>query len=154
MYFRRLLSLFHSSFLGRIIKKKWCFGKKFRKFKILKMITWISKLFFFSHTPSHKVRFQLRDTFFHCLSLFSEFFFQSNPHSEDPFLVLGNSRFHKRFFIYGLLFFSRARQYSIDTRTSLSRFFYNMRIAEIHYSKKHRFHTQPPKQNLYLFRTL
>ena len=129
------------------LKENWCFGKKFCKFEILKMITWISKLFF-------SLRFQFRDTFFHCFSLFSEFFFQSNPHSEDPFLVLGNSRFHKRFFIYGLLFFSRARQYSIDTRTSLSRFFYNMRIAEIHYSKKHRFHTQPPKQNLYLFRTL
>ena len=57
-------------------------------------------IFFLSHT--HKFRFQLRDTFFHCLGPFSEFSFLSNPHSQDPFLILGNTRFHNRF-IYGLL---------------------------------------------------
>ena len=41
----------------------------------------------FSLTLIHKFCFQVRDTFFYCLSL-SGFFFQSNPHSEDPFLII------------------------------------------------------------------
>ena len=67
----------------------------------LKTITWILKLlFFFSHTHTHKFHFQLGDTVFHYLSPFSGFSFQSNPHSEDPFLMLGNTRFHNRFYVW------------------------------------------------------
>ena len=55
--------------------------------------------FHFSHTHTHKFRFQLRDIFLHCLSPFSGFYFQLNPHSENPFLILGNTRFHIQFYI-------------------------------------------------------
>ena len=68
-------------------------------------------IFFLSHI--HKFRFQHKDTFFECLSPFSGFSLQSNPHSEDPFLILGNTRFHNRFY-NGLLLLSRAPQDSID----------------------------------------
>ena len=54
--------------------------------------------FFFSH--AQKLHFRLTDTFFHCLSPFSEFSFQSNPNNKDPFLILGNTRFHYRLYIW------------------------------------------------------
>ena len=63
--------------------------------KIIKLL-----FFFLSHTHTYKFRFQLRDTFFHCLSPCSGFSFQSNPHSEDLFLILGNTGFHNRFCIW------------------------------------------------------
>ena len=57
-------------------------------------------IFFLSPThDTHKFHFQLRDTFFHWLSPFSEFFFETNPYSKDPFLILGNTRFHSRFYV-------------------------------------------------------
>ena len=57
--------------------------------------------FFLSPTHNtHKFRCQLRDTFFHCLSPLSEFSFQSNPHRGDPFLILRNTRFHNRYYIW------------------------------------------------------
>ena len=54
---------------------------------------------FFSLTYTHEFRFQLRDTFFHCLKPFSGVSFQSDPRSQDPFLILGNTRFHNQFYI-------------------------------------------------------
>ena len=56
--------------------------------------------FSLSHTHTHKFRFRLTDTFFHCLSPFSEFPFQSNPQIEDPFLILGSTRFQYRLCIW------------------------------------------------------
>ena len=53
-----------------------------------------------SHTQTHKFRFQLMDTFFHCLSSFLGFYSQSNPHSVDIFLILRNTSFHNRFYIW------------------------------------------------------
>ena len=54
---------------------------------------------FFSLTHTHKFRFQVRATFFHCLIPFSGFSFQSNPHSEDPSLILENLKLRNRFYM-------------------------------------------------------
>ena len=37
---------------------------------------------------------------FQLVSPFSGFSFQSNPHSEDPFLILGKTGFHNRLYIW------------------------------------------------------
>ena len=76
-------------------------------------------VFFLSHTHTHKFLFQLKDTFSHCLSPFSGFCFQSNPHSEDP-LETQSSIIDS---IYGLLPLSRAPHDRIDTPVYLSRLF-------------------------------
>ena len=57
------------------------------------------------------------DTFFHCLSSFSEFSRQSNPHSEDLFLILGNT-VSTIDSIYGLLLLSSEPQDRTDTTVS------------------------------------
>ena len=92
------------------VKEKWCFSKKFCKFKIL--FEWEICLHFFytlkwlnefqncfllwHHT---QIPLSAQGCFFHCLSL-SGFSFISNPHSENVFLILGNTRFHSRFYIW------------------------------------------------------
>ena len=114
IYFRRLLSLFPSLFLGRFLK----YRKKdvlVRSSAILKSFvngrfTFLIYLqilhefqicyFFLSHTQTQIFHFQLMDTFFHCLSHFSGFSFQSDPHSENPPLIFGNTRFHNQFYIW------------------------------------------------------
>ena len=64
-------------------------------------------LFFFfflslslTHTQMHNFHFQFMDTFSHCLSHFPRFFYQLNPHSEDLFPILRNTRFHDQFYIW------------------------------------------------------
>ena len=127
---------------------KSCLKGRFTFFVYLKMITWISKLFFFFLSPTHnkhKFRFHLKDTFFHCHSPFSGFSFQSNPHSEDPFWFL-ETQGSTIDSIYQLLLLSRAPQDSIDTAVFLQVvyfFFCNIRTAETSYIKKDIFHTQP-----------
>ena len=66
------------------------------------MFAIISKLLIFSpsNTQINKFRFQLMDTFFHCLSTFSGFSSHSNPHSKGLFLILRITRFHNRFYIW------------------------------------------------------
>ena len=126
----------------------------FTFFIYLKMITWILKLLSFSVTHTHKFGFQLRDTPFHCLNLFSGFSFQSNPHREDPFLILGNTRFHNWFHIWIVTSFkSNTRLHRYNSYCIVYFFFCNIRTAKISYNKKDIFHTQPPKQNLDLFCT-
>ena len=78
---------------------------------------------FFSHTHTHKFHFQLGDTVFHYLSPFSGFSFQSNPHSEDPFLMLGNTRFHNRFYVWIVTFLkstTRKHGYSSFSKSFIS----------------------------------
>ena len=87
------------------IKEKGCFRKKICKFKILFeweiYISYIplndyvdfKTVIFFSLTHIHI------NTLFHCLSPFSGFSFQSNQHSEDLFLILGNTQDHCFYFI-------------------------------------------------------
>ena len=92
-----------------------------RRFKFLiyiKMITVISKLllFFFSHTQIHRFRFQLMDNFFHCLSTFSGYFSQSNPHSEYLFAMLRNTRFHNRFYIWIVTSLKSTKRYHRHNR--------------------------------------
>ena len=107
----------------------------------LKMITVISKLLFFSfsHTHAdkqiHKFRFQLMDTFFHCLSFFLGFSSQSNPH-------LGN--FHSWFYIWIVLLL-RAPPDNIDTTVSklLICSSVYIRTAKMSYSKKDIFQLAP-----------
>ena len=59
------------------------------------------KIFFFlSHTYT-QISFSAQEYFFfHYLSPFLGFSFQSNPHNEDPFLILGNTSFHYRLYIW------------------------------------------------------
>ena len=71
----------------------------------LKMITVIAKLklfIFFSlpHTEILKFCFQLMDTFFHCLNPFLGFSSQSNTHIKYLFLILRNTRFQTRFYMW------------------------------------------------------
>ena len=66
--------------------------------------------FWFWQTWSDKFRFQLRYTFFHCLSPFSGFSFQSNPHIPFWFLETQGSTVDS---IYGLLLLSRAYYFYI-----------------------------------------
>ena len=114
------------------LKKKVCFSKKFCNLKsflnrfrfliYLKMITVISNLLFlFSHTQIHKFHFKLMDTIFDCFSHFSGFSSQSNSHSEDLFLILRNTGFYSRFYIW-IVTSLKSTKVSIDT-TVLSRLF-------------------------------
>ena len=76
----------------------------------LKMITWISKLLFYFSPPHviHRNSTFISGILFSIASaLFSGFSFQSNPHNVDPFLILGNSRFHNRFYIWIVSYFSQ-----------------------------------------------
>ena len=97
--FVHILPTFPSPFLGRSLKQR----KSIRSSANLKsflngrftFLTYLKNCCFFlshTHTHTHKFCFQLRDTSFHCISPFSGFPFQSNPHSEDPFLILGNKK--------------------------------------------------------------
>ena len=82
------------------------------------------------------------DTFFYSLSPFSGFCSQSNPHSEDPFLIFKNTSFHNRL---GMLLFSKAPQDSIGTTVSklfISSSVY-IRTAKMTYSKNDLFHLAP-----------
>ena len=94
---------FSSQFLGRILKEKGHFGWTFCTFKILLNRRFKFPIyfkndnnnfravpFFFSHidTKIQKFRIQLMDIFFHCLSPFSGFSFQSNRGCKDHFLSL------------------------------------------------------------------
>ena len=105
------------------------------------MITVTSKLFFFL---THKYTNSAFRSWilFSLPQPFSGFLFQSNPHTEDLFLILRNTRFHNRF--YELLLLSRAPQDSIDT-TVLSCLFLlcNIRTTKISYSKKYIFQSAP-----------
>ena len=88
------------------VKEKVCFGKTFCTFTFLIRLKddysdiKAVNCFFSSHTQIHKFRFQLIDTFFHYLSPFSGFSSQSNPHNEDLFLILRNTKFHNQFYIW------------------------------------------------------
>ena len=106
--------------------------------------------FFLSHTYT-QMSFPAQGYFFSLPQSFFRICFKSNSHSQDPFLILGNTRFHYRLY-NGLLLFSRAPQDSINAKVFLIRrfLFCNTGIGEIICSKKDIFHTQPPKQNLYL----
>ena len=77
------------------------------------------------------------DSFFHCLSSFSGVCFQSNPHRNELFLIIRNTRLHISS-IYGLLHFSRTAQDSIDA-TDFKSFNFSsvhIRTSELSYSKK------------------
>ena len=95
------------------VKKKGCMVRSsvlFHFFCALKMTTVVSKLLFFSvsHTQTHKFRFQLMNTFFHCLS-------SSTASGSLPDSTI--------YCTYGLLLLSRAPQDSIDTQQTASRLF-------------------------------
>ena len=108
------------------------------------MITVISK-FFFSLYHTHlntQFCFQFMDTFFYCLSPFSEFSSKSNPHSEDLFLIL-RTQGSTIDSIYELLILSRAPQDSIDTTVSKSFISSSVckRTTKITYNKKDIFYS-------------
>ena len=123
-------------FQGGSLKEKACFGRKFRKFKILfaweiyifiylKMITWISKLLFFLspphiiHTNSAFISWLL---FSITSALFQDFLSNQTHRVKIPFWFLEThgSTINS---IYELLLLSRAPQDIIDTTVSLSRLF-------------------------------
>ena len=97
------------------VKEKGRFSWKFCNFKILFELEKISFFvclkddysnfkadnFFFS--PAHantQILLSAYGYFYRCLKPFSGFSSQSNPHSKDLFLILRNTRFHNRFYMW------------------------------------------------------
>ena len=161
IYLRRLLSLFHSPILKTVskVKEKGYFGRKFCKFKILfereiyilvylKMITWISKLLFFSlththththiHTHTHtQIPLSAQEYFFPLSQPFFRIFFPIKP---TQWRSLSDSWKHKvpQGILYMDYYFSQERHKIAKIQRFLyvvHFFFCNIRIAEIRYSK-------------------
>ena len=99
-----------------------------------------------THTPKHthlntQILLSAHGTFFHCLSLFPGFSSQSNPHSEDLFLILRNTYS----ILYRYCYFSEEHHKMIDTTASKSFICSSVYIgtAKISYSKRDIFHSAP-----------
>ena len=77
-------------------------------------------------------------SFFHCLSPFSGFYSQPNPHSDDFFPIPRNTRLHNRFYMRIVtLLLPAPTQDSIDTTTFKSLISSSVYISiKISYSKK------------------
>ena len=117
------------SFLNRRFAFLTCLKNDYSNFKTV--------IFFLSHTHSHK----------YTNSAFgSRFSSQSNPHSEDLFLMLRKGKGSTIDSMYRLYLLSRAPQDSIDTIVSklfISSSVY-IRTVKISYSKKDIFHLLCP----------
>ena len=105
------------------------------------MITVTSKLFFFLTRKYTNSAFRSWILFFSLPQPFSGFLSQTNPHTEDLFLILRNKVPQS---VLYMLLLSRAPQDSIDT-TVLSCLFLlcNIRTAKISYCKKYIFQSAP-----------
>ena len=97
-----------------------------------------------THTHTHlntQVLLSGHGTFFHCPSPFPGFSSQSNPHSEDLFLILRNTYS----IIYKYCYFSEEHHKMIDTTASKSFICSSVYIgtAKISYSKRDIFQSAP-----------
>ena len=137
------------------VKEKGCFDKKFCKFKILFeceiYISYIplndymdfKTVIFFSHAHTHKYFFPLLQPFFRIFFPIMISIFQSSPYSEDPFLILGNARFHNRFYpsrhgmsLRDLNQISIERDISETSQKHLKRDFFETSLRRLKYISK------------------
>ena len=94
--------------------------KSFLNGRFTFLIYLLKNCFFFLSYTYTQVPLLAQGYFFHCLSTFSGFSLQLNPHSKNPFLILGNTKFHNWFYI---CIITSLKSTIIDTTVSLSRLF-------------------------------